>query len=249
MVVRIRLARFGNKHNPFFNIVVAQARYVVGQPFSRVCNAFSIGKSARTVLLMIPSALRKSSRIWQQAQPLLQHRCCASPVCGHFPVNGYPRYALQQSVLVESGQPFSRVCNAFSIGKSARAVLLMIPSAPTSLLRKPGMWSFPREWIPPIRPPTPNTGVARLVNRRLKHSLAWQLQCLALEGVSGVSIHGEMTTYRIKRTALALFPIEKALHTRENGCPDSTSTLWQQAQPLLPRRSGRIIDPFIPNMD
>jgi hypothetical protein len=29
MVVRIRLARFGNKHNPFFNIVVSQARYVV----------------------------------------------------------------------------------------------------------------------------------------------------------------------------------------------------------------------------
>ncbi|KAL4870330.1 hypothetical protein BDV12DRAFT_166152 [Aspergillus spectabilis] len=26
MVVRIRLARFGNKHQPFFNIVVAQAR-------------------------------------------------------------------------------------------------------------------------------------------------------------------------------------------------------------------------------
>ena len=29
MVLRIRLARFGNKHNPFFNIIVAQARYVV----------------------------------------------------------------------------------------------------------------------------------------------------------------------------------------------------------------------------
>lgn len=28
MVVRIRLARFGNKHQPFYNIVVAQARYV-----------------------------------------------------------------------------------------------------------------------------------------------------------------------------------------------------------------------------
>jgi hypothetical protein len=28
MVLRIRLARFGNKHNPFYNIVVAQARYV-----------------------------------------------------------------------------------------------------------------------------------------------------------------------------------------------------------------------------
>ncbi|KAL4943419.1 hypothetical protein BDV06DRAFT_221257 [Aspergillus oleicola] len=27
MVVRIRLARFGNKHQPFYNIVVAQARY------------------------------------------------------------------------------------------------------------------------------------------------------------------------------------------------------------------------------
>ncbi|OJJ58207.1 hypothetical protein ASPSYDRAFT_58719 [Aspergillus sydowii CBS 593.65] len=26
MVVRIRLARFGNKHQPFYNIVVAQAR-------------------------------------------------------------------------------------------------------------------------------------------------------------------------------------------------------------------------------
>lgn len=28
MVLRIRLARFGNKHSPFYNIVVAQARYV-----------------------------------------------------------------------------------------------------------------------------------------------------------------------------------------------------------------------------
>ena len=28
MVVRIRLSRFGNKHQPFFNIIVAQARYV-----------------------------------------------------------------------------------------------------------------------------------------------------------------------------------------------------------------------------
>jgi small subunit ribosomal protein S16 len=28
MVLRIRLARFGNKHLPFYNIVVAQARYV-----------------------------------------------------------------------------------------------------------------------------------------------------------------------------------------------------------------------------
>jgi small subunit ribosomal protein S16 len=27
MVVRIRLSRFGNKHQPFYNIVVAQARY------------------------------------------------------------------------------------------------------------------------------------------------------------------------------------------------------------------------------
>ncbi|KAL2818420.1 ribosomal protein S16 domain-containing protein [Aspergillus cavernicola] len=26
MVVRIRLARFGNKHQPFYNIIVAQAR-------------------------------------------------------------------------------------------------------------------------------------------------------------------------------------------------------------------------------
>ena len=32
MVLRIRLARFGNKHNPFFNIIVAQARYVVLSP-------------------------------------------------------------------------------------------------------------------------------------------------------------------------------------------------------------------------
>ncbi|KAJ5992710.1 Ribosomal protein S16 [Penicillium sp. IBT 35674x] len=30
MVVRIRLARFGNKHSPFFNIVVAQARSARG---------------------------------------------------------------------------------------------------------------------------------------------------------------------------------------------------------------------------
>ena len=29
MVLRIRLARFGNKHNPFYNIVVAQARCVI----------------------------------------------------------------------------------------------------------------------------------------------------------------------------------------------------------------------------
>ncbi|KAJ5851816.1 uncharacterized protein N7529_011201 [Penicillium soppii] len=29
MVVRIRLARFGNKHNPFFNIVVSQARFQI----------------------------------------------------------------------------------------------------------------------------------------------------------------------------------------------------------------------------
>lgn len=29
MVLRIRLARFGNTHNPFYNIIVAQARYVV----------------------------------------------------------------------------------------------------------------------------------------------------------------------------------------------------------------------------
>ncbi|KAJ5609571.1 Ribosomal protein S16 [Penicillium herquei] len=30
MVVRIRLARFGNKHDPFYNIVVAQARSARG---------------------------------------------------------------------------------------------------------------------------------------------------------------------------------------------------------------------------
>ncbi|EKV12606.1 Ribosomal protein S16 [Penicillium digitatum] len=30
MVLRIRLARFGNKHNPFYNIVVAQARSARG---------------------------------------------------------------------------------------------------------------------------------------------------------------------------------------------------------------------------
>jgi hypothetical protein len=29
MVLRIRLARFGKKHAPFYNIVVAHARYVV----------------------------------------------------------------------------------------------------------------------------------------------------------------------------------------------------------------------------
>lgn len=29
MVVKIRLSRFGNKHSPFYNIVVAQARYVL----------------------------------------------------------------------------------------------------------------------------------------------------------------------------------------------------------------------------
>lgn len=28
MVVRIRLSRFGNKHQPFYNICVSQARYV-----------------------------------------------------------------------------------------------------------------------------------------------------------------------------------------------------------------------------
>lgn len=34
MVVRIRLSRFGNKHQPFYNIVVAQARYVApARPF------------------------------------------------------------------------------------------------------------------------------------------------------------------------------------------------------------------------
>lgn len=32
MVVRIRLARFGNKHSPFYNIVVAQARCVIPVP-------------------------------------------------------------------------------------------------------------------------------------------------------------------------------------------------------------------------
>lgn len=31
MVVRIRLARFGNKHSPFYNIVVSQARCVFSQ--------------------------------------------------------------------------------------------------------------------------------------------------------------------------------------------------------------------------
>ncbi|KAJ5619276.1 hypothetical protein N7510_003260 [Penicillium lagena] len=30
MVLRIRLSRFGNKHNPFYNIVVAQARSARG---------------------------------------------------------------------------------------------------------------------------------------------------------------------------------------------------------------------------
>ncbi|KAJ5775383.1 uncharacterized protein N7511_000394 [Penicillium nucicola] len=30
MVLRIRLARFGNKHNPFYNIIVAQARSARG---------------------------------------------------------------------------------------------------------------------------------------------------------------------------------------------------------------------------
>ena len=29
MVVRIRLSRFGNKHQPFYNIIVSQARYVL----------------------------------------------------------------------------------------------------------------------------------------------------------------------------------------------------------------------------
>lgn len=29
MVVKIRFARFGPRHSPFYNIVVAQARYVI----------------------------------------------------------------------------------------------------------------------------------------------------------------------------------------------------------------------------
>jgi hypothetical protein len=33
MVLRIRLARFGKKHAPFYNIVVAHARYVTPQTF------------------------------------------------------------------------------------------------------------------------------------------------------------------------------------------------------------------------
>lgn len=47
MVLRIRLARFGNKHTPFYNIVVAQARYVMtippfaGLPLAAVPSAVS----------------------------------------------------------------------------------------------------------------------------------------------------------------------------------------------------------------
>lgn len=41
------------------------------------------------------------------------------------------------------------------------------------------------------------------VRNGLKHSVAWQLWCLALEpGVSGVSIHGGKTTYRACATTM-----------------------------------------------
>lgn len=35
MVLRIRLARFGKKYDPFYNIVVAHARYVLSFLFPR----------------------------------------------------------------------------------------------------------------------------------------------------------------------------------------------------------------------
>lgn len=34
MVVKIRLARFGRRNSPFYNIVVAHARYAPAAPFA-----------------------------------------------------------------------------------------------------------------------------------------------------------------------------------------------------------------------
>ncbi|KAJ5665555.1 hypothetical protein N7523_009209 [Penicillium sp. IBT 18751x] len=41
MVLRIRLARFGNKHDPFYNIVVAQARSARGAKPLEVIGTFN----------------------------------------------------------------------------------------------------------------------------------------------------------------------------------------------------------------
>jgi small subunit ribosomal protein S16 len=48
MVVKLRLSRFGNKHSPFYNIVVAQARYVP------LTNAEEMGKKTKRNQLLIP---------------------------------------------------------------------------------------------------------------------------------------------------------------------------------------------------
>lgn len=51
MVIRIRLARFGKKHSPFYNIVVAHARYAQFAILPRTLHTSPIASVTRTHLL------------------------------------------------------------------------------------------------------------------------------------------------------------------------------------------------------
>ncbi|KAJ5754657.1 Ribosomal protein S16 [Penicillium manginii] len=58
MVLRIRLARFGNKHQPFYNIVVAQARSARGSKPLEVIGTYNPLPAARTDVSDATSAPR-----------------------------------------------------------------------------------------------------------------------------------------------------------------------------------------------
>ncbi|PGH12290.1 ribosomal protein S16 [Helicocarpus griseus UAMH5409] len=74
MVVRIRLSRFGNRHQPFYNIVVAQARYVLQR--SRFAPKFRSRDMTpnSSFPLAVPSELQTACRRGHETfLPILNH--------------------------------------------------------------------------------------------------------------------------------------------------------------------------------
>jgi small subunit ribosomal protein S16 len=57
MVLRIRLARFGKKHSPFYNIVLTHARYISPNPQKTTQT-----KKKKTPILTIPQRTARNSR-------------------------------------------------------------------------------------------------------------------------------------------------------------------------------------------
>lgn len=69
MVVRIRLARFGRRHEPFYNIVIAQARYVAPRSSRPLPNPNAAG-NALTAIERTRLIYAQSNRSARNSKPL-----------------------------------------------------------------------------------------------------------------------------------------------------------------------------------